>query len=48
VRQAHFAAVAAWHQVPGCQSIVGAAAITAAAGEFSFWLWGHGLLPAFS
>jgi len=47
VRQAHFAAVRALHQIDCLESVMGAAAIAAALRVFPFWMWGHVLLLAF-
>ncbi len=41
MRQAHGTAVGAGGQIAGFQSVVGAAAITATFGNFSFWQRGH-------
>ena len=45
VGQSHLSAVGALHQVLSFQCIMSAATIPAASGKFTFWLWGHNLLP---
>lgn len=45
VGQSHLTAIGALHQVLGFQRILRAAAISAASGKFTLWLWGHVLLP---
>jgi hypothetical protein len=47
VRQAHLAAVAALDEVVRLEAIMSAAAVTAAFGQFPFWVGRHGLTPGF-
>jgi hypothetical protein len=48
MRQAHFAAIAALHQVAWFECVMGTAAIAAAFADFTFRLRGHGLAPVVS
>jgi hypothetical protein len=45
VRQAHFAAIAALHQILGGHSVMRASTITTTRGVLTFWLRGHYLTP---
>jgi len=41
MREDHGTAICASYQIGGFQGIMGAAAVAAAFGKFTFWLWGH-------
>jgi hypothetical protein len=47
MRQAHLAAVAALDEVVRLETVMSAAAVTAAFGQFPFWVGRHGLTPGY-